>query len=354
MKNKNNTKRTVILFTALFCFIYIIFALRPLGAELHLTPEWTVDMSRLSQSKEGDEAIPFRLGQNMGYFTSDGRVISLVSFPFKASISENYYAPYGADNRETKFFLSNGEEKGTITSPGFPYFDHDRIFLFMPGGNSFAELNENGEKIWQYESYAPVTAFASSKMGSVAGFADGNLISFTKDGSIDQSFAPGGSDVQVILGADISEDGSMIACLSGQNKQRFVVAQKKEGHSRVVFHEYLEKDFTRQSLVYFNKKGDTVYYNYKGGLGIVDIKKSVSSHVPIEGTITQIEESSVGDIVFVLSRDKDTYTITAIEPFDPPAASFSFKGHNAFIQIRDDALFIGRDNKISRLTISRK
>ena len=338
----------------LFCLVYMICAPRPLSTELYLVPDWTEDISRVQEGKEGDVLIPFRLSQNIGFFTPDGRVVSSITFPFKAAISECWYATYGAANRATELHRPTGETGATINAEGFPFFDADRIYLFLPGGTSFARYSEDGNQLWKYESYAPITAFSSTEGGTVAGFADGNMVSFTKDGSIDQRFAPGGSAIPVILGAAISGDGKLIACVSGREQQRFVLAQKSGGHSKIMFHEYAEQDLVTQVLVHFNRAADTVYYNYNGGLGIVDIAKLSSSHVPIKGTIVQIEESEVENLVFILSKDENRYTVTALEPFDHPAAQFSFEGESAFIKVHGEALFVGRNNKISRLTVARK
>ena len=355
-KSKKAKKRTLALCVAAFCLVYILFALKPLGAELHLTPEWTVDMTQVSQVEEDAEFIPFRLGQNMGYFTQDGKVASCMTFPFKAAISDMWYASYGSSNNSVDFYNFRGQKAGTIKEYGFPFFDEDRIYVFLPGGTSFVQCDTTGERRWVYESYAPVTAFSSSDGGTVAGFADGTIVSFTEDGTVNHKFTPGGSDVEVILGADISNDGSKVACVSGQKQQRFVVAEKNGVHSRVIFHENISSSLMRQTKVKFSRDDSTVYYNYDGGLGVVDLTRTnpKSLHIPLKGTVTQIEESSVADLVFVLSRDGNEYTVTVIEPLDHVAARFSFKGHSAFIQVRNDAVFVGHDNKISRLTVSKK
>ena len=342
---------------AAFCIIYIIFALQPLSTELHLIPEWTQDISRIEEAKEDDILIPYKLGLNIGYFTPDGRVVSTISYPVKASVSSSYYAYFGADSKDTKFYSPNGALAGTIHEAGFPFFDDDRVFLFQPGGSSFIRCSQTGDRLWGHESYAPITAFASCDKGVVAGYADGALISFSPDGKVDQNFFPDDSSLPVIMGVDISNNGSIIAAVCGQERQRFIVAEKyAEQHSKIIFHEYLDKSSIKQVPIRFSKDDNTVYYHYNGGLGIVNLKKSKSSHIPISGRIIQIEESDDADnkLVFALSKDRDTYEITIIEPFDNPVARFSFKAQSSFIQVRGHALFIGRNNKISRLTISRK
>ncbi len=352
-KNKLTTK--IVVAVVIFFLLYVILAFHTLSSELHLSPEWTVDISTVEPLPPGEETIPYRLGQNIGYFTENGRVVSTIPYPFKATISESYYATYGTANKSTDFFKPNGALAGTINEQGFPFFDSSRTYVMLPGGNAFASCDSEGNTSWKFESYATITAFSSSDGGVVAGLADGTVVSFNHDGTQTQKFAPGGSMVPVILGADISADGRTIACVSGQNQQRFVVVQKTDdGHSKVIFHEYLEEDFNSQVLVKFSQDGKTIYYNYKGGIGIVNLEKLSSKHVPLEGKVIQIEESRDKWLFTVLSKKNDTYTVTIIEPEDHPIAQFSFDSECAFIQTKGDKLFVGKDNKISCIKLSRK
>ncbi len=359
MKSKINDsvkKRNKIIATCVsfFCILYIVLALRPLGTELHLTPEWTEDISHVQDFSEGDVLIPYKLGQNIGYFTPDGKVVSQIPYPVKAAVSASYYSVFGTDNVSAPFYSNTGELLGTIDEPGFPFFEKDRIFVMLPGGTSFIQCDSSGKREWLYENYSPINTFSSSEGGCVAGYSDGSIVSFNREGKVTQRFMPGGSSIPGIIGAGISSDGTKVACVSGRNKQRFVVAQKNGEHSKIIFHENLPADFTRQVLVKFSYDDNIVYYNYKGGIGIANLSTLKSSHIPLSGVITQIEESPSDHLVYILSRDDDVYTVTVIELFDHKIAQFSFAGTCACLQVYEDAVFVGRNNKISRFSVSRK
>lgn len=352
---KNNVTVKIIIAMVIFCLLYILLAFQTLSTEFHLTPEWTIDIASAEATNTTEELIPFRLGQNIGYFTETGVVAAHIPYPFKATISDKFYATYGTDSSSVDFYSATGEMAGTIDAAGYPFFDSSRIFIMLPGGNAFAKCSDNGALEWKFESYAPITAFSSSENGTVVGLADGAVISFDNDGRQTQNFSPDGSGVPVILGAAISQDGKTLALVSGQNQQRFVVVQKNDdGPSKVIFHEYLEKDFNSQVYVKFDGDGKTIYYNYNGGLGIVNLEKLTSKHVPLDGRIIQIE--AIGDswLNAVLSKKNGTYTVTVIEPEDHPIAQFSFDSECAFIQTKGDKLFVGKDSKISCLKVSRK
>ncbi|MBQ9537633.1 MAG: hypothetical protein IJU95_00035 [Treponema sp.] len=353
---KDNTKAKIAVLVGVFCFLYIIFSFKPLREEIHLTPDWTIAIDREGLSPESDEdLVPFKLGQAIGYFSEDGRIASCIPYSFNAAISPVYYAVYSSDNSHTDVKTPDGNTVLSLDAPGFPFFSDDRIFVFFPNGSSVARYSSSGDKIWEYEDYSPITAFSSTKGGSVIGFADGQLVSITSNGDIDQQYYPGGSEFSAIYGVGISEDGSLVGCISGLKSQRFIVSKRVSGgHPKVLFHEYLPADSNTIRLVKFNSDASMVFYNYNGGLGIADLKEARSAHVPLSGTVVQIEESKDFGLMFVLSRDGNQYTVTVLEPFDQVISSTSFKAVNSFLLVKEKFVFIGRDNKISRLTVSNR
>lgn len=356
LKNPTNpavekSKPPVIPVTVALCVVYILFSMRPADKEILLSPEWTQDISHVQEYTEGESTIPFKLSHNIGYFTSSGKVVSSIAFPFKAAISDQWYAPYASDNQSSAFYLPDGTKAGVIDEAGFPFFQDDRIFVMSPGGTSFAKCNEDGVREWSFEYFSPITAFSSSEGGVVAGYADGTLIAFTLEGKTDQRFAPGGSDFEVILGADISRDGQKVACVSGQDPQRFVVAEKKDAHSKIIFHEYLEDAVTRQTLVRFSLNSHFVYFGGRDFLGIVDLRRSECMKIPMKGRVSQVEFSGDGKLTYVLSKDKDEFTVTVFEDYVHKMLSFSFKGTSGFIQTDGSDLFVGRDRKISKISL---
>ncbi|MBQ5490510.1 MAG: hypothetical protein IIT68_00430 [Treponema sp.] len=356
MREMKKSRAPVVL-TVLFCILYILLAIRPLSTELSLQSQWTIDIQQEAKPASAtEETIPFKLGQSMGYFTADGTIVSSITFPFKAAISNTWCAAYSAGNTQTTLVNSQNQTGCTLNVSGYPYFAENRIYIFLPGGSAVAQYNDQGFCIWQHEGYAPITAFSSSQGGSVIGYADGTVISYTAQGIQDQYFAPGGSQTEVVLGAAISPDGKTVACITGLNQQRFIIARKEGNTSRIIHHHYIDKQSNEQQLVQFSKDAQTIFYSCSEGLAVVELgrkKAKAQKIIPIEGSILQIEESETEDFVYVLSRKDETCTVTILEGTNTIAASFSFAAHNAFIQTKGSALFVGKDSKISRIDVSR-
>lgn len=366
-------KRLTIAIIILLCVVYIFVAARPLSREIHFVPVWTIDADKSTRTdrigdadKKTDDAtasesdkknitdlISFKMGQFAGYFTKTGKIISRVTFPYKASINSSYYSLYETHSEKIPIYSPLGEKLFEIKQTGFPHFSGNNILLMLPGGASFSKVGKDGELLWSYEGHAPITALSSSESKIIVGFADGELKAFDEEGKIDFEFSPAGSQYPIILGAGISNSGKLLATVSGQDQQRFILAKERNGSVSVVFHKYLEKALNEQVIVKFRKDEKAVYYSCAGGLGVLDCKNLIDSLIPIQGTILSIQEDFDGTI-FVLSKNEKSYTVSVIEPFDIYSGSFSFEADSAFMTVREGSLFVGHDSKISRIDIKHK
>ena len=334
---------------------YFFLSWSPLETELHLTPEWTIDIDKTPEKTSSEPPLPFRLGNKAGYFTNSGKIISTNAVPYKASFSREHYALYSRDAEDTVLFTPQGEERCVIKGAGFPFVQEDRVFLFAPGGSEIRFVNPvDGETVASWENTVPITAFNSSKNGSAAGYADGQFIIFDKNGKKKAELFPGGSDEPVILGADISGSGKMFACVCGVDKQRFVLYNDEGNYKKIIFHDFFEESLTRRTLVHFSESGRYVCYDRSNFLGIVDSQSLKRKKVEVPGMVLNIQESPAADSVYVLSRDEGgTYAVTILEKWTKKLGGFSFKADSAFILTDGNTLYVGRDNKISRISISK-
>lgn len=339
----------------IFTVLYILISSKPLTKEYQFTPVWKINSSNpsIKSALPDEREIHFHLGQTIGYFTEAGNITMYSTFPAKVAISDYYYATYDTDASNIAFYNSKNELAGTIKSSGFPYFIDDLIYVFLPGGSSFSKCHKNGDIHWTYEGTIPITAFAANPGYTAIGLADGTIKVFKNEtGTNEISFEPGGSDFPVILGLDISPDGQYVASISGHNKQRFVLSHREENQQKIVFHKFLDEDSPLRTSVYFTKDANRVFYNYGNKLGIYDFQDKANTELPIKDKIISIKENE--NFVFLLSKNKKNYTVTLVENTNTKEGEFSFEADTAFIQTLDDKLYIGKDNSISCLTITKE
>lgn len=351
-KKKNSSIYAVI--TIAFILIFLIFAIKPLAKEYHFEPQWIVNISNPTTKNISDKPkMYYRLGQSLGYITEDGELTINKSFPSKASISDYYFATYNTESTNIQFYTPDGEKAGKFEASGYPYFWKDQIYLFLPGGASFAKCNNDGSIKWKYEGTIPITAFNAKHNYTVVGLANGYVKIFNnEDGKLEDSYAPGGSDYAVVLGCDISEDGKYIATVSGHNKQRFVLSLRANNQIKIIYHRFLETDNPKQTLVHFCDDEKRVIYNYEGHIGIYDFEKEVNNNIEVSSEIFSIKETD--NIIVLLGKHKNEYSVYMIDKNNTLEGSFSFESENAFINTDANSLYIGKENSISKISLEIK
>lgn len=343
------------LFLILFIsIIYIILAVKPLNKEYSFTPVWKISTANpVINNSVTKQKSAFHLGQTLGYFDEDGNISLYKTFPSKVSISDSYFAVYDSEAKNTEFYNTDGTKAGVIEASGFPYFKDNLIYVFLPGGCSFSKCSDTGKIIWTFEGTFPITAFAAKENYTAVGLSNGTIkVLNNENGATEIDFAPGGSDYPVILGLDISEDGQYIASISGHNHQRFVLSHREENQQKIVYHKFFDHDSPYRTIVHFSKDGKRVFYNFYRGLGIYDLETKAEQTLSIKDKLISIEETD--DLTLLLGKEKNTYTVSVIDNTNTLEGAFSFTADSAFLHAADNNIYLGKDNSISKIQVTRE
>ncbi len=338
----------------LISIIYIILAAKPLNKEYSFTPVWKISTANpVTNENASKPKSYFKLGQTLGYFDEDGNISLYKTFPSKVSISDYYFATYNSEAENTEFFNSDGSKAGVIEACGFPYFSENLIYVFLPGGCSFSKCSETGKILWTFEGTFPITAFVAKEKYTAIGLSNGTIkVLNNETGSTEIDFAPGGSDYPVILGIDISEDGQYIASISGHNQQRFVLSHREENQQKIIYHKFFEHDSPYRTIVHFTKDGKRVFYNFYKGLGIYNLDTKNEKTLELQDKLISIRETD--DLTVLMGKEKDKYTVSIIDNTDTLEGSFSFTADSAFLHAENNNIYLGKDNSISKIFISRE
>ena len=163
---------------------------------------------------------------------------------------------------------------------------------------------------------------------------------------------PGGNERPVILGVAISDDGNYMASISGHNKQRFVLAKIVNNKPKIIHHKFLNEEIYSQILIKFTDNNNSVLYNYNNNIGIYNISKDTTTTIPAKNKLISIEEAD--SIIYALGKEKNNYTVYVIEKTNTLIGTFSFNADKAFIKTNKDYLYIGKDNSISQILVTKK
>ena len=173
-----------------------------------------------------------------------------------------------------------------------------------------------------------------------------------ENGTTEIDFAPGGSDYPVILGLDISDDGQYIASVSGHNHQRFVLSHREEKQQKIIYHRFFEHDSPYRTVVHFSRDGNRVFYNFANGLGIYNLEKKNERTIKLKNKLLTIKETD--DLTVLLGKEKNTYTVSIIDNTDTIEGDFSFTADSAFVHAEGRNIYLGKDNSISKIAVTRE
>ena len=312
--------------------LYIFISARSISEETILRPRWITSLeSSYSEGspvslgdftiQQGENPIPFLLGERFGYVRDDGKFAVNQIRRGYISISENTWAEYEA--LPSSIQIMNPLNETVLTIPdahGYPLLIDDRIFLVGNEQNSLTALGPGGEELWTHDFPAPLTCIDAAGGFVLAGTLDGVVELLNSSGTlVFTPFEPGGSRLSVILGCAISRDASHLAIISGVDDQRFLLLERAGAENRaaaarwsnqtgvtgdtykVVYHEFLQGGFRRPVHISFVDNDEKVAFENESGLGIYDINSRNTINIALEGEITALDDSGENGFLFVVT-----------------------------------------------------
>jgi hypothetical protein len=373
--------------------IYFFAAPRPVRQEMVLKPRWLASLESGFPVPVGEKApaseapgaetpdateepataeapaaavepegplFPFTLGDRFGYVDSHGRfAMNRVKTGYTA-LSENYWSEYGAEPERLEIHHSlTGETITVENGRGYPLFLDEGIFLSGSEGNSLSALDDTGKIRWTYDFSAPLTCIDAAGGVILTGSLDGVVEILNAAGRQLFSFEPGGSRLSVILGCAVSSDGTRLGIISGIDQQRFLLLERfgdaSSGEYKVVYHEFLEEGFRRETFISFIENDNWIVFEREGGLGVYKTGARKSSKILLDGTVRAIDGSGGAGLLFVISSPgPDQKKLTALSLPDRIIMEAPFKSEAAFLGRSGSLLFTGGDTILASFELEKQ
>lgn len=337
--------------------VYLFVASAPIGTETILAPIWlrSLDGNRAAAgSPASGESIPFRIGEDFGYFDRDGAFFFVKETADRLSMSGELWALYPPTPETVEVRTVSGELRYSIAEKGYPYFADDRTFVIGPEQNSVVALDEGGKPKWRRDFPSHLTC-ADARAGLIAfGLLDGTIELFNSEGERIFSFEPGGSRLPVIVSVKLSPDGRRLAVFSGLDPQRFLLLERSGHTYKVVHHEPAGAGFRRPIRSAFVGDADYIAFESESGLSVYGIKDRRTHQVPIGGRISAFEDLSGGPLFFCLVQRNGAEELVGIELPDGVFMRAPFRSESAFLARRGDRLYVSGASAIAALDLEVK
>jgi hypothetical protein len=342
--------------------VYFLVCAFPLHEELILVPSWTRSVASApsvpasggaSRAKAG-ASMPFRLGGRYGYFDADGRIAFAATAPYGVAMASDAFATYERASEGFAIKSPEGAEIARVASVGYPFFAAGRRFVIAPDQATVSELDRRGGLAWTYTFPSIVTAFDASPSIAVFGLMDGSVVGLDGSGTAALDFAPGGSRIAGVYGVAASPDGLLVAAVTGLDKQRLVIMEKRSAAYRVVYHRYLSSDYRRPVGIAFTSDGRRLAYESPSGVGIYDRASRVETLVSVPAPDRLGITVRGGELMALLSGSgADKRLVCAAMP-DRRLVDVTLRAKDAFIEARGDSIFLGLDDDIVRMDLQER
>ncbi len=348
---------------------YFLICALPLQKELILVPVWTKSVSTApalavgataadpASAKKprgatgGSAPISFRLGDRYGYFTPEGSLLFASTVSYGVALADDAFAPYERLSEGFSIESPEGRTLARIVSAGYPFFAAGRRFVIAPDQSTVSELTKPGTIAWTYKFGSIVTAFDASPSLAAFGLLDGSIVGLDAAGAARLDFAPGGSRIAGVYGLAVSPDGLLVAAVTGLDKQRLVVMEKRSAAYRVAYHRYLASDYRRPVSIAFTEDGGRLAYESPSGVSVYDRASRSETVISVPATSRLALTARGGGLIVLLSGNGGEKRLVCAAPPDRRVVDVTLKADLAFVEARDDALFLGVDGDIVRMDL---
>ena len=354
--------------------VYFLFCATPLHKELILVPGWTRSVAQApvaspakigglpqdtalrstpsaASGKTSGAPIPFRLGDRCGYFTPEGSLLFTATVSYGVAMAGDAFARYERLSEGFMIESPGGAGIVRVSSVGYPFFAAGRRFVVKPDQAAVSELGKGGEAAWTYQFTSIVTAFGASPSVAVFGLMDGSIVGLDRSGAVVLDFSPGGSRLSGVYGVTASPDGLLVAAVTGIDRQRLVVMEKRSAAYRVTYHRYLASDYRRPVNIAFTPDGRRLEYESPSGVGVYDRDTRGETLVSLSAAPRLGLTAHDGQLMVFLSGDGEVKRLVLTAFPDRRAVDVPFRADPAFVDTLGDSLFIGFDDEIVRMDL---
>lgn len=207
-----------IFFALLLVCIYILWHPEPTRKELVVDTVWTVrpDFAEADGLDAATGAIlPIRVDGTFAYVDASGRVVTTGRVAHDVALADDAFVNYGRLPSQLVVQSPSGEYLSSLPVSGYPFFDHDRLFVVSSGGGTLSEWTRGGTERWRVELAAPLTAIAASRGYAGLGLAAGGPMVFDDAGEPIELQRASVTIEPMVYAVGVSDDPGRFAVISG-------------------------------------------------------------------------------------------------------------------------------------------
>jgi len=325
----------------LFIIYFFVFA-RSAGKELIVVPK-SVTALRDLNSPPARGAGPFLAIQNTrgaGFIDEEHELVSYYSGD-RIALDKEWIAIYRENGLQ--LLKPTGRIISRFADSVYPIERDGNLYLADDSGNLSKVDPTNGARIWEKNYISRLTSIDARADRTLVGLLDGRIELIDKNGKVLLSYKPGGSRVEAIYGAIISNDESKIALIAGLEPQRFLILEERRSIFRPIHHHNTASDYRRPISMGFIRNDRQVLYEGDGGVEVFDMNTKRLSEEGIPGTILRWIDNLAPETLTVLEAVGKDARIRMLTEGNLPIFDFALpSGSVDIVKDRNFVIIVGQ------------
>jgi hypothetical protein len=304
-----------ILVLIVLTLVYVLAFPRSTGTEPLIERQWVLSIDAdaadagaadagAAESADGREArvIPFRLGSQFGYFTSDGGLRHIEQVRYGIAQDSERFANYSVISDNVVLQDPDGTFARSIAAHGYPRLDHGRLYIFAPGGSAVSEWTVDGRQVWTRDFLSVLTDLDAGETRTAVGLLDGSVHLLDEDGEELFAYETEGARIPVTLAIALGEDEDVLAAVAGIDPQKLILFERHTEGFFPVFQLELDSDYRRPILLDFLDDGATLAVEQPGGLLLYDRSTESFDRIDLGGEVEEVTALPQLDLVLAAAR----------------------------------------------------
>ncbi|NBF39358.1 MAG: hypothetical protein GVY14_02980 [Spirochaetes bacterium] len=297
-----------ILLLIVLTLVYVLAFPRSTGTEPLIERQWvlSLDGAAADGAVAGDgresRVIPFRLGSQFGYFTSDGSLRHIEQMRYGIAQDRERFANYSVISDNVVLQDPDGAFVRSIAAHGYPRLDDGRLHIFAPGGSAVSEWTVDGQQVWARDFLSVLTDLDAGETRTAVGLLDGSVHLLGEEGEELFSYATEGARIPVTLAVALGNDEDVIAAVAGIDPQKLILFERHTEGFFPVFQLELDSDYRRPVLLDFLDDGATLAVEQPGGLLLYDRSTESFDRIDLGGEIDEVTALPELDLVLAAAR----------------------------------------------------
>ena len=335
--NRSRSAR-LMLFAPVVIILHLLLFPYPLGRELVVVPRWAVSVQPPDQPgavsnvtgnaqdaapRAGLDAVPFHLGDLFGYVSPGGALAHLERALYQVTIAPTGYVAYGRLDTDWILRGPNGDSQGAYSSYGYPLLGSEgrRLLVVKTDLSGIQELARTGDVLWSRDFPAPVTSASAEADLTAAGLLNGSLMVLDRQGAVVLDARPGPSRIRVIYGVSLSQDGRLLAAVSGIDPQRITLWRRSESGFDAFDARIIPTSFRREVRVSFSPNGRVLLLEGNAAVGAYRIALHRLTWLPVAGSLQAVSFLDRENTVAITAGSTTSNQLILFEPPQSPFLS---------------------------------